>query len=176
LGTFPFGTFTATSGGSLSVTMLVDISQQASARNVILSVEDQNSITALNDYYSVPVTVGISSQGDPTGFPMSSNLLLILPANVASTYGNYPNPFRPGTENTTIEFYLASATTVSLVIYDALGERVVTLADGRACPVGLQHLAWDGKNAKGMSVVNGVYYAQLDVNGNKQMIKIAVVK
>jgi flagellar hook assembly protein FlgD len=114
--------------------------------------------------------------GDSTGFPMDSNLMVFSNGNLAATYGNYPNPFHAGSESTTIEFYLLTNSTVSLDIYDVTGNKVISLLKNVSLPAGDQKIPWDGKNGMGALVLNGVYYAQLNVNGNKLLTKIAVAK
>ncbi len=61
------------------------------------------------------------------------------------------------------------------MIYDVLGNKVRAF-ESAGPQLGLQRLLWDGKNDAGAYVLSGVYYAQLDVNGNKYLTKIAVVK
>jgi flagellar hook assembly protein FlgD len=100
--------------------------------------------------------------------------MLLETADVASTYGNYPNPFHPETSNTTIEFNLATPSTYTLVIYDIFGKRVKTFASNGP-QSGLQQLSWNGKNDAGTVVLSGVYFAQLSTGGNQYSLKIAVV-
>jgi hypothetical protein len=171
--TFPSGTFNAPTDSPLTLIGAVD--QGATAADVRVWV-DSGAVAAQNNF--IPSMVTIASAGDPTGFPMVSDTLLIRAANPASTFGNYPNPFQAGVESTTIEFYLQGPgnSTVSLVIYDIMGNRVRRLLDRVSLPVGLQAVAWDGRNGLGALVVNGVYFAQLDVNGTKYIHKIAVTK
>jgi flagellar hook assembly protein FlgD len=107
---------------------------------------------------------------------MKSLVLAILSQNLQATYGNYPNPFQIGAQTTTLQFNLGSASTVSLIVYDLMGAQVATLLNGAALPAGLQSVTWDGKNDMGSYVLNGVYLAQLNVNGQKLLIKIAAVK
>jgi hypothetical protein len=77
---------------------------------------------------------------------------------------NYPNPFAAGRQVTTFVYYLPRPGRVTLRIYTARGERVVTLADGAAHPSGLQQRdVWDGRNGAGTAVVNGAYLATLEV-------------
>ncbi len=160
-----------TTGPSLPLTLLVDIQPAATAKTAFLSL-GQNGITA-NDLSSGMTAVS-TSVGDSTGFPMNSSTMLFETADVASTYGNYPNPFHPEISNTTIEFNLATPSTYSLVIYDILGKRVKTFQSG-GLQSGLQQLSWNGKNDAGISVLSGIYYAQLNTGGNQYFLKIAVV-
>jgi hypothetical protein len=66
---------------------------------------------------------------------------------------NYPNPFNP---STTIAFDIASATDVTLRVYDAAGREVATLFDGRLEP-GSYTSEFDGS-----SVASGVYFTVLE--------------
>ena len=172
LGPLP-GAFKVLSSGGLAVTLIADISANPTAHNAALYVDgvgfQASDSIGLN-------AVASTSYGDPTGFPMSSALLVFSNGDLASSYGNYPNTFRAGSEKTTIEFYLQSASTVSLTLYDVMGSRVNTLLDHQLLQPGLQRVTWDGRNGLGGMVVNGVYYAQLDASGTKLLLKVAVVK
>jgi len=161
-------------GTNLAVTIGVQIANSPSAKNVRLSLDNVASVSAQDSVSQS--TAQVTALGDSTGFPMQSQLMVFLPPDVASTYGNYPNPFHPGQGSTTIEFNLQSAATVSLVLYDVMGNQVETLINNQNLPAGLQRAFWDGRNGTGNVVLNGIYYAQLTVGGQKYMIKIAVVK
>jgi hypothetical protein len=167
------GPITVFSVASLPLTLTADISAAPSAKTAQLSLK-ANGISAQDAI--IGTAVSFSSFGDPTGFPMNSSVMLFTASDVASTYGNYPNPFHAGSQSTTVEFYLSSSFTVSLVVYDVTGNRVVTLADHQNLGPGLQRIMWDGRNGMGLLVVNGIYYAQLDVNGSKYLTKVAVSK
>jgi hypothetical protein len=175
---FPVGTFVENapppSVAPLTLVLTGDISPSATAKNIALSLDTSGSVSATDKSNAFPV--GNQTQGDPTGFPMVSGLLTLEPADISKTYGNYPNPFRSGVENTTIEFYLPQASTVSLVMYDVLGSKVKTFVNGESLSAGLQRYPWDGRNGSGSQVLSGVYYAQLTVNGTSYLLKVAVVK
>ncbi len=170
----PANTFLVPDASALGLTLVGDISPNGFAKSVSLSLDNSNFISAKD--YVTGNPVGITTAGDPTGFPMGTGLMFLSAADLAKTYGNYPNPFHAGMENTTIEFYLNAASTVSLDLYDVMGSKVITLLKGQTIEPGLQRVFWDGRNGFGSLVLNGVYYAQLDVNGTKLLLKIAVVK
>lgn len=102
--------------------------------------------------------------------------------SLEESYSNFPNPFAAGREATTIAFYLPEDGAVSLKVYSMRGELVRTLLQGDARSAGLhQDLTWDGRNGKGVVVVNGVYLAEFVValasGGTEKMIrKVAVVR
>lgn len=74
---------------------------------------------------------------------------------------NYPNPFNP---STTIDFRLASPGTVRLEVYNTLGQKVASLAEG-AYPAGSHAATWDA-GATG-DAPGGVYHARLSVSGER---------
>ncbi|MBN1407552.1 MAG: T9SS type A sorting domain-containing protein, partial [Calditrichaceae bacterium] len=70
---------------------------------------------------------------------------------------NYPNPFNPITN---IEYYVPKAGSVSLVVYNVVGQKVRTLIEGHHNP-GTFHAIWDGCNNAGEMLSSGVYFYQL---------------
>jgi hypothetical protein len=75
---------------------------------------------------------------------------------------NYPNPFNP---TTMIEFSLAEVSTVSLKVYNILGQEVATLIDREVMDDGDQQIEFD---ATGLP--SGVYFYRLttDVAGQDE--------
>ncbi len=72
-------------------------------------------------------------------------------------FQNFPNPFNSGT---TIRYTLPEPATVTLKIYNVLGQEVRTLFSGYQYP-GEVSVSWDGTNNSGHSVVSGVYFYRL---------------
>ena len=66
---------------------------------------------------------------------------------------NYPNPFNP---TTTINYEVAIAGDVSIVIYDMVGREVKTLVSNYANP-GSYSSVWNAKNNEGIEVSAGMY-------------------
>ena len=97
-------------------------------------------------------------------FPQWSEAGSFATLDFRRSVSNYPNPFDAGRQTTTFVYYLPRPGRVTLRIYTARGERVVTIVDGAAHPAGLQQGdVWDGRNGAGTTVVNGAYLATLEV-------------
>lgn len=67
---------------------------------------------------------------------------------------NYPNPFNPTTR---IPFQLNRRSTVSLAIYNTLGQEVRTLLDGQLMETGVHSITWNGRDRIGHAVASGLY-------------------
>jgi len=87
-------------------------------------------------------------------------------------YSNYPNPFNG---ETTIEFYLPTASTIAIDIYNLLGQKVRTLWNGWH-PAGQHQLGWDGRDETGREVVSGVYLYQLKTDTWRQTKKLVLIR
>jgi hypothetical protein len=74
---------------------------------------------------------------------------------------NYPNPFNP---TTTIRYALPVQSTVSLKVYNILGQEVKALVNESQLS-GNYAVLWDGKNNHGAQVSTGIYFYRLEVNG-----------
>jgi len=74
---------------------------------------------------------------------------------------NYPNPFNP---STVINYTLPMQSTVTLTIYNVLGQEVIRLVDKNK-NAGSYAARWDGVNAAGNPVTTGVYFYKLEARG-----------
>jgi len=85
---------------------------------------------------------------------------------------NYPNPFN---NQTVIKFNLRRAAEVSLTIYNILGQKVRTLAEGRM-NAGSQTIGWDGKDDKGNDLSSGIYFYQLKAGQLTETKRLVLLK
>ena len=77
---------------------------------------------------------------------------------------NFPNPFNP---ETTIRYAVPEAADVSLIVYNILGQEIVTLANERHVP-GFYVLRWNGQDRYGRGVASGVYLYRIQATGQTQ--------
>jgi len=80
---------------------------------------------------------------------------------------NYPNPFNP---NTQIKYSVSKRSEVSLIIYDAIGNKVQTLFSGEL-QKGNYNAEFEGKN-----LPSGIYFARLKMNESSRTIKMLLLK
>lgn len=85
---------------------------------------------------------------------------------------NFPNPFNP---STTISFDLAGRETVQLSIFNSLGQKIKTLANGDFS-AGSHQLQWDGRDEAGQVAPAGVYYYRLQTGSFQDTKKMLLVK
>jgi hypothetical protein len=91
---------------------------------------------------------------------------------VFALYQNYPNPFNP---TTTIRYDLPKACHVHLVVYNVLGQRVITIVDRKEL-AGRKMIQWDGKNEYGLRVATGTYIMRLEAGDFIKTKKMSFVK
>jgi hypothetical protein len=119
---------------------------------------------------------------------LTANLLLetafVDPNANGGTVTNYPNPFHPGEQPTTIAWKLDDNATVHLRIFTQSGDVVLDRTFESAQPggtAGLNQFAWDGRNGSGHFVASGGYIAFIEAQGAGETLhvmrrKIAVVR
>lgn len=89
--------------------------------------------------------------------------------NGIQLYANYPNPFN---STTTIRYDLPATMNVELSIFNVLGERVATLANGYQSS-GTHSVQWGGRSATGAELATGIYICQIKTGSatmNKKML------
>ena len=69
---------------------------------------------------------------------------------------NYPNPFNP---QTAINYSLPVRSRVSLVVYNVLGQRVVTLLDNEQQGAGYKRVSWNAS-----SFASGMYFYRIEAS------------
>lgn len=80
---------------------------------------------------------------------------------------NYPNPFNP---TTVIRYQLQAVSHVILTVYDVLGRKVATLANGRES-AGVHSVTFDAGR-----LPSGVYFCRLSTGGKTAVRKMLLVK
>jgi M6 family metalloprotease-like protein len=75
---------------------------------------------------------------------------------------NFPNPFNPTTK---IEFSLPVAADVQLVVYNILGQQVVSLINDQRY-AGNHSILWNATDSNGMKLSSGIYLYKLKATGN----------
>lgn len=85
---------------------------------------------------------------------------------------NYPNPF---SENTSIEFEIASYGDVVVLIYDNNGEQIQKL-ECNNCPTGKNTLQWNCLDKNNKRVSTGMYYYEVRFNNEIQSKQMILVK
>ena len=72
---------------------------------------------------------------------------------------NFPNPFNAVT---TFRFSLPEESSVSIAVYDILGQEIAILANRQAYGAGNHALIWDGRNNAGRMMSTGVYLYRME--------------
>jgi hypothetical protein len=103
-----------------------------------------------------------------------------VPADFASSFCNYPNPFNPNQEETAIVYYLPVDSEIQFDIYTLTGDPVFStrISSGVSGGLGgsINKFFWNGRNGNSMIVREGVYIAVISYSGGEARTKIAVVK
>ena len=82
-------------------------------------------------------------------------------------YQNYPNPFNPSTK---IEFSLLKAETVTIKVYNIIGQKIVTLLN-KPMPAGYHEFQFDAQNLS-----SGIYLYRIEAGMWTDTKKMLLVK
>ena len=86
----------------------------------------------------------------------------LLPGNF-NLDQNYPNPFNP---TTSIRYGISEEATVTLKVYNLLGQTVATLVDGERKQAGYHVSHWDARFDDGSEAASGLYIYRLQITGS----------
>ena len=106
---------------------------------------------------SVTVTVTVVNRATPQEFAL---------------FQNYPNPFNQGT---LISYALPAECRVEIVIYNILGQKIITLVDQDQGP-GVHSVNWVSRDDRGHAVASGVYFCVIQAGEFSVIKKMVVVR
>ncbi|TMQ68392.1 MAG: T9SS type A sorting domain-containing protein [Candidatus Eisenbacteria bacterium] len=170
---FPPGAFFE---GGVDLACLTGPGISACFSNFLLETRSSQSVTAsLKDFligrFSVSAAANVATalkSGETEGQLQSAAPEASHPTAAAlpiefSLQQNFPNPFR---QNTVIRYALPEASTVSLKVFNVLGQEVATLASGTMSP-GYHSMEWNARDRAGRPVRAGMYFYRMDATGLK---------
>lgn len=124
---------------------------------ISLCQNPDRSIGKIAGFRGVPIGIADNMTGPDKGF-------FLAPAA--------PNPFR---QHVTFAYYLPSAQSVRLAIFDAAGRLVKVLVD-RSEPAGPHAVLWQGRDEQDIAVAAGVYFCRLEAGDQTQTRKVIVTR
>jgi len=106
----------------------------------------------------------------PLGAPISND----EPSQITHDFlaENFPNPFG---NITNIQFALKNPSKVTIEVYNILGQKVNTITED-GLPAGIHSVQWDGKDAFGHPVANGVYFYRMNTDEFHQTRKMILIR
>jgi len=138
--------------------------------------------TNSNSYTQGPTLVAVENISS-SGTVMTADLRVSLAGGTDGDNGdvlpiafslsqNYPNPFNP---TTTVSFYSPDPGYATVEVYNTLGYNVKTLLTGNVS-AGYTDVVWDGTNDAGDQVASGIYLYKVEINDEKQVKKMVLVR
>jgi C1A family cysteine protease len=112
-------------------------------------------------YFGDNMATDVGSSAGPQSLPQQYAL-----------HQNYPNPFNAETQ---IRFSLPEAGQVTLEIFNILGQKVVTLAQGHH-KAGLHQVFWDGKDSDRAIVASGIYFCRLQATEYSETRRMVLLR
>lgn len=86
---------------------------------------------------------------------------------------NYPNPFNPETK---IGFALPKSGSVTLTVYNVLGQKVKTLFKNQNFAAGNHSVKWNGTDDIGNKVASGIYFYKIEAGKYVSVKKMVLMK
>jgi hypothetical protein len=126
-----------------------------------------------SDFWEVPIpgSAIIRAGGYPNAGAVEEEEGVSIPQDI-ELYQNHPNPFN---SETLLRFNLKRPSLVTLVLYNVMGQKVRTLAQGHF-RAGLTSVSWDGKDEKGDALASGIYFCQLKAGEASQTKRMLLLK
>ena len=133
-------------------------------------VGDYPSTVIDSAYFPFEVIAGALTKAGEQGWVLTGSFLqgdlVDLPSEFA-LMKNYPNPFNA---QTVIDYQLPETSNVKLEVYNLLGSKVATLADGEQ-QAGYKSVTWDASE-----VSSGIYFYKLNAGEYTETMRMILVK
>jgi len=124
-----------------------------------LDDDDEDLDKPSNTVFSLSVIVGIEDEF--AGIPEEYDL-----------YQNYPNPFNP---STLIKYALPKSSNVSLVIYNLMGQEIMSWEESNV-PPGYYEKIWNGTTRSGVLLSSGIYIYRITAGDFVRTRKMVLLK
>ena len=121
------------------------------------------------DYFlkSAKLAIGtLAALSEATEYLYSDNIVSL--PTLFNLYQNYPNPFN---SNTTIQYYLPTSTSVTLSVFDIIGNEVRELLTNRIQEPGTHSINWQSSH-----LASGTYFYVLETPYGKWVKKMLYIK
>lgn len=115
---------------------------------------------------------GLLRKGGDVPFPAGFGQDVFEAPEAFTLSQNYPNPFNP---TTNISYTLNDEASVTLRIFNTLGQEVRTLVSTQQ-QAGAYTVTWDGTDNAGAAVASGVYLYRLDMGDASQTYRMTLIK
>ena len=133
----------------------------------VLVEEETGQSYDLQETSTVTIEMGDDGEARLSLHVGSSEVNDIVAPDETELRGNYPNPF---SQQTTVELALSEQSDVKVRVYNVLGQKVATVADGEM-DAGMHKLGWDGS-----SLSSGVYFVRMEAGSKTDVHKVTVVR
>ncbi|MCD6380031.1 hypothetical protein J7M07_06275, partial [bacterium] len=175
--------FTINSTDSATASVEVDIALSVPIGGMRVELVRSNDIKFSIGGQSAPVSVVWRGGGSEIAGHFYNTPFTIMSGNFSEYAHNYPNPFRAGSENTRIAYFLVEDVNVNIKIYDYTGilvwsKDIAAGSEGATGSPGGEEciVLWDGRNGRGELVRNGIYICKITAGPNSAIFKIAIAK
>ena len=139
----------------------------AGPEGAVLVEEETGQSYDLQETSTVTIEMGDDGEARLSLHVGSSEVNDIVAPDETELRGNYPNPF---SQQTTVELALSEQADVKVRVYNVLGQKVATVADGEM-DAGMHKLGWDGS-----SLSSGVYFVRMEAESKTDVHKVTVVR
>ena len=145
--------------------------QQPSAGYGLYRVTVKGQMPQTGRWFYGSMLIKVKGEG-PSKIPDATPKTELQAPDAFALSQNYPNPFNPETE---ISYDLPNGAHVTLIIFNIVGQKVKTLADGFQ-DAGQKSLHWDGKNDSGNKVSSGIYFYRIQAGEYSQTRRMVLLR
>jgi hypothetical protein len=150
--------YVITRGAVKSLALRCDIRPSARHGNYLVSFEDSTFMSLIDHDLKTPVNPILGG----TDYPLLTTDISVTAQSLSGSFVNWPNPFNPDEEVTTLGYVLPEDAHVCLEIFTITGELVTRVAVDASRPAGPnQGDVWNGENSGGAVVLPGTYFCRI---------------